>query len=62
VNIAQVTRLCCPLGIVWSTGFLPVKSSKRTTPKYIFVIGKEHAKKSEGTEIRESKEVSCITL
>lgn len=33
LGVAHVTRLCCPLGIVWSTGFLPVRSSKRTTPK-----------------------------
>lgn len=32
-QLTQVTRLCCPRGIVWSTGFLPVRSSKRTTPK-----------------------------
>jgi hypothetical protein len=55
VNIAQVTRLCCPLGIVWSTGFLPVKSSKRTTPKYIFVIGKEHAKKMKALKLERVK-------
>ncbi len=29
----HVTRLCCPRGIVGSTGFRPVRSSKRTTPK-----------------------------
>lgn len=33
VGITHVTRLCCPRGAVWSTGFLPVRSSKRTTPK-----------------------------
>lgn len=33
LKLTQVTRLCCPLGNVWSTGFLPVNSSRRTTPK-----------------------------
>lgn len=32
-GLTQVTRLCWPRGIVWSTGFLPVRSSKSTTPK-----------------------------
>lgn len=29
----QVTRLCCPFGMVWCTGFLPVSNSSRMTPK-----------------------------
>lgn len=32
-TLTQVTRLCWPRGMVWSTGFLPVRSSKSTTPK-----------------------------
>lgn len=31
--ITQVTRLCWPFGMVWSTGFRPVSSSRRITPK-----------------------------
>jgi len=33
LGLTHVTRLCCPLGMVWSTGFLPVSSSSSITPK-----------------------------